>query len=297
MKENDMKKNLIIGCCFIVVFGGLFWRYSTPNNQARYIASDIPDFDFASIEQGSFMMGSPKQERYRQENENQAKVNIAKSFEIMTTEVTQKQWFDVMDENPSHFNRKEHCQYSYRKVTGGDGGEVGLCPNHPVESVSWEDVQEFIKKLNTLENHIGCDGTPNSSRGCYRLPTEAEWEFAARAGATSVYYFGNDSNLHDDHAWSHRNSSKQTQMVGQKNANNNRLFDMNGNVWEWVQDKYTETLPGGTNPIVTSGHIGIVRGGSWYNWSFADYMRSAYRFSIPHSYRLMFVGFRIVKTL
>ena len=245
---------------------------------------------FEKIEAGSFTMGSPLDEDGRYDDEDQVDVTITKSFEIMTTEVTQLQWFRVMEGNPSHFSSKGYCRGEHRVIN-----EVELCPNHPVENVSWDDVQEFIKKFNSDQGMANCENSPQD-RGCYRLPTEAEWEFAARGGTKTSYSFGDDRSLLGDYARYRGNSGEQTWPVGGLLANPNGLFDMHGNVWEWVQDWYTYKLPGGDNPLrSSSGSDRVFRGGSWFNN--AQHLRSAYRFNVYPGFRFIFVGFRLVRNL
>ena len=239
---------------------------------------------FQKISAGSFTMGSPESERYR-DDEAQVQVTISKPFEIMTTEVTQSQWVKVMGSNPSRFKSEDDC----------DDHENDMCPNHPVERVSWDEVQEYIGKLNKALGLSGCDGTPTSSAGCYRLPTEAEWEYSARGGTTTAYSFGDDASDLGDYAWYSANSDRQTHQVGLKEANPKGLYDVYGNVWEWVQDMYANNLPGGSDPLNTSGLYRGIRGGSWY--ISALHLRSANRsYSIP-VYRSYYIGFRLVRTL
>ena len=255
----------------------------------QHITSVNPEFQFQRIEKGSFTMGSPITEKGRYRNEKQKLVKISKSFEIMTKEVTQKQWFHLMKNNPSHFKRTKDCKDQVIIE------RVKMCPNHPVERVSWYDVQEYIKKINDSLGLKGCKGTPYDMKGCYRLPTEAEWEYAARGGTKTAYFFGDDPLALGKYAWYWKNSGERTHKVGTKAPNPRGLYDVYGNVWEWVQDGYKGELPGGKNPLVAFGSGRIARGGSWYD--FAWYLRSASRFLGDSRYGNNGVGFRLVRTL
>ena len=234
-------------------------------------------------------MGSPITEKGRSKNEKQTQVELSKSFEIMTKEVTQKQWFHVMRNNPSHFKRTKDCKDQVIIE------RVKMCPNHPVERVSWYDVQEYIKKINDSLGLKGCKGTPYDMKGCYRLPTEAEWEYAARGGTKTVYFFGNDSSVLGKYAWYWKNSEERTHKVGMKSPNPRGLYDVYGNVWEWVQDGYKRELPGGKNPLIPSGSYRIVRGGSWLYGAWP--LRSANRFGDFPYHRYYNFGFRLARSL
>ena len=223
--------------------------------------------EFVLIPSGSFMMGSDPNFEAGQKDENPShKVRISQPVYLGKYEVTQAQWIAVMGSNPSRFKGR----------------------NNPVERVSWYDVQEFIKRLNALEGHER-----------YRLPTEAEWEYAARAGTSTTYFFGDDVKELSKYAWYHGNASDATRPVGQKQPNAWGLYDVHGNVREWVQDWYEEmyyvnspeTDPDG--PLV--GKKRVDRGGSWgFN---AVFCRSAFRGDVLPDTRLSYLGFRLALSL
>jgi len=220
---------------------------------------------FVFVPAGSFTMGSPAGEYGRGDDERQHQVTISKPFYLQTTEVTQGQWQQVMGNNPSYF---KHC--------GAD------CP---VEQISWNDVQEFIRKLNSQE---GVDR--------YRLPTEAQWEYAARAGTTTKFHTGNSSEALSRAGWYSGNSGSRTHPVGQKTSNAWGLYDMSGNVREWVQD-WVGNYPSGsvTDPEgPSSGSSRVGRGGSWY--SGVRGCRSAGRYDVVPSERRFSLGFRLLRT-
>jgi formylglycine-generating enzyme required for sulfatase activity len=213
--------------------------------------------EFVSIEPGSFEMGS-----YSGFDEEKPvhRVTISRRFQMQITEVTQGQWEAVMGSNPSYF-----------KNCGKD------CP---VEQVSWNDAKVFIVRLNERN-----DGW------LYRLPTEAEWEYAARAGTTGQFA----GNL-DDMAWYDANSGNTTHPVSQKQANAWGLYDMHGNVWEWVEDWYGHYPSGAaTDPKgPSSGSARVCRGGSWFNG--AGSCRSELRNISAPDDRGNDLGFRLVRT-
>ena len=214
---------------------------------------------FVRIPAGTFMMGSPKNEDERFSWETQHKVTLTRPFEMMVTPVTQALWQAVMGNNPSRFKG----------------------PDLPVENVSWDDAQEFIQKLNQM---LGTDSL--------RLPTEAEWEYACRAGTTGARY-GELGEV----AWYYDNSDQKTHPVGQKAPNAWGLYDMLGNVWEWCQD-WHGSYPSGpvTDPTGPSaGSDRVDRGGSWY--AFAWYVRAANRDDNLPGLRVGFVGFRLARSV
>ncbi|MCB1145017.1 MAG: formylglycine-generating enzyme family protein [Leptospiraceae bacterium] len=162
--------------------------------------------------------------------------------------------------------------------------------NCPVEQVSWDDVQVFLQKLNSKEG---------GSK--YRLPTEAEWEYAARAGGSTgspptKYYWGNS--IDDSYLWYAGNSGSKTHPVGQKKPNGFGLYDMSGNVWEWTQDwnddNYYSKSPSNDPKGPESGTYRVLRGGSWY--FYARFTRSSLRYNNTPDYRNFLIGFRLLKT-
>ena len=154
-------------------------------------------------------------------------------------------------------------------------------PQRPVEQISWNDCQEFITKLNQLTGKN------------FRLPTEAEWEYAARGGNKSKGYKYSGSNSIGDVAWYINNNSSQTHVVKTKQANELGIYDMSGNVWEWCQDRYgSYSSSSQTNPTgPSSGSTRVFRGGSWYGS--AKYCRVSYRLSSGPDYSIYFLGLRL----
>ncbi len=256
-----------------------------------YISGGIIGMEFAPIYSGSFMMGSPENEANRDsDDETLHSVAINYNYEMMTTEVTQAIYFEVTGTNPSNFKSQEHCLLSFEtRISHTTGGVVSLCPNNPAERVSFNDVQNFIALLNAK---TGMN---------YRLPTETEWEYAARGGNQTAYSFGDSTANLSEYAIYRGNSGSKTHPVGPmrsyaNGANRNGLYGMHGNVWEWTQDWYTKSPSGGVNPMgPSSGSYRVVRGGSWY--SLARGLRSASRGYYTPSDRSSTLGFRLVRTL
>lgn len=211
----------------------------------------------AFIVPGTFTMGSPGGEEDRRNVENQVKVVLSQAFGLAKTEVTQAQWEAVMGSNPSGFKGA----------------------NLPVENVSWEDAQAFIAKLNDKQI------LPVGWR--FALPTEAQWEYACRAGETGPYSGGSL----DEVGWYDGNSGNKTHEVGQKKPNAWGLHDMHGNVLEWCADWYEDTHKGGTDPVGPSSGISrVFRGGDWIKRP--SVCRAAYRNGSFPGYRSIDLGFR-----
>ncbi|WMW25699.1 formylglycine-generating enzyme family protein [Methanolobus sediminis] len=219
--------------------------------------------EFQRIEAGNFNMGTSKYVYSQPIHE----VRIGDAFYIGTYEVTQAQWEEVMGNNPSNFK--------------GD--------DNPVENVSWNDVQEFITKLNEME------GTTK-----YRLPTEAEWEYAAAAGTTTLYSFGeideDEGPFLKDYAWYQVNSYEKTHEVGQKLPNPWGLYDVHGNVWEYVQDSWVDNYGSasedGSAVEKGSSSLRVARGGSYSSKENALY--TAYRRKQDPRDGDSSIGFRLV---
>jgi formylglycine-generating enzyme required for sulfatase activity len=199
------------------------------------------------------------------------RVRITQPFYLGMFEVTQAEYERVMGTNPSHF--KGH-------------------PQRPVELVSWEDAVEFCRRLSSLE-------AEQSAGRSYRLPTEAEWEYACRAGTTTTWYSGDDEAGLKAVAWYGGGKRASSQPVGQKLPNAWGLYDMHGNVWEWCNDWYDKTYyansPLEDPPGSPSSDHRVDRGGSWAHGAY--YCRSAYRHMDIPGYRSSRVGFRVVKSV
>ena len=227
------------------------------------------------------MMGSPYSEDGRNSDEIQHRVILTKGFYMQTVEVTQGQWRLVMGTNPSDFK-------------SGD--------KYPVEKVSWDDVQNFITRLNA------------KGQGTYRLPTEAEWEYACRAGSSTRFCFGDSDNQLGDYAWYNSNSGNKTHPVALKKANAWGLHDMHGNVWELCSDLYEDYSTGSVTDPENTGELSgrenwsgikqvwdllkgegsnrVLRGGSWDIEPAS--CRSAHRDRYAPTFRYFYVGFRLV---
>lgn len=224
------------------------------------------------IEPGTFVMGSPDEEPERENNEGPLhEVTVGRGFWLGKYEITQSQWESVMNTRPwdnQVFVTKE--------------------ADYPAVFISWEHVQDFISKLNKLDEVA-----------VYRLPTEAEWEYACRAGTKTPYSFAPDQGKLGDYAWHGKNTYESNEryahQVGQKLPNPWGLYDMHGNAWEWVQDYYgpykgeSQIDPQGPE----TGSNRVFRGGSFYY--LARFIRSAYRGYNSPTHRLFNLGARIVR--
>ena len=213
------------------------------------------------VEAGTFTMGAtPEMENPFGWEKTTHQVTLTNDYYIGKYEVTQALWQAVMGNNPSNFKED----------------------NLPVENVSWDDCQKFISKLNSITGKT------------FRLPTEAEWEYAARGGKKSRGYQYSGSNNLSDVAWYKDNSDSKTHAVGSKQANELGIYDMSGNVCEWCQDwydSYSSSLQ--VNPTgATSGFYRVNRGGSWIN--IAGICRSSYRINFTPDDRGNFLGLRLV---
>jgi formylglycine-generating enzyme required for sulfatase activity len=231
-----------------------------PAPNAGKTFNDYPDCpEMVVIPAGSFDMGG---NMFDSEKPVHC-VTISREFAMGKTQVTQGNWRAVMGNNPSRFSS---C---------GD--------NCPVENVSWYDAQEFILRLNAKTGKQ------------YRLPSEAEWEYACRAGGNQKYCGSDDI---DSVAWYGNNSGDSTQSSGSKQANAWGLFDMSGNVWEWVEDSWHENYTGA--PADGSiwqgdGTRRVLRGGSWFD--IPQFLRAVNRFRYGPSSRSASIGFRLAMTL
>jgi formylglycine-generating enzyme required for sulfatase activity len=273
----QIKNNLIIS---ILVIGVVLFSGCTDKDNNQQPEPNIDDsavesvqnrtfdntigMEFVLIPAGNFYMGSPPDEEGRLINEGPVhEVQITEAFYMGKYEVTQEQWIEIMGVSPS-MSKEDRL---------------------PADSISWNQIQEFIIKLNEQEN-----------TNKYRLPSEAEWEYAARAGTTTRYSFGENEMKLDNYAWYHENSQGTTHPVGQKLPNKWGLYDMHGNVWEVVQDGFHDNynnapLDGSVWETVNKNFIS--RGGSWDND--ANLLRSATRHKNDPGDRNFLTGFRIVR--
>jgi formylglycine-generating enzyme required for sulfatase activity len=220
---------------------------------------------------GEFLMGSPNSEQDRSDGELQHRVRMTKPFYLGVYEVTQWEYERVMGASPSHF-----------KESGNSA---------PVEMVSWDEAQEFCRKLSALP-------AEQAAGWVYRLPTEAEWEYACRAGSTSRFCFGDSDDGLDAYAWFGNNSDSKTHPVGLKKPNAWGLYDMHGNVWEWCADWYDSgyyvASPSSDPQGPSSGSDRVSRGGGWL-YRPGD-CRSSYRDGFSPGIRSFDLGFRVARS-
>jgi formylglycine-generating enzyme required for sulfatase activity len=264
-----------------------------------------PPGTWVTVAGATFTQGSPPGTRCRHDNQDLHQVTLTRAFAIQTTEVTQGQFRLLMGETPSYF-----------AACGSD------CP---VEMVTWDDAAAYCNALSSRESLEACyrcqevdarrsctQATPGSIYACggYRLPTDAEWELAYRAGTETIFYSGDvDASLAcsscasleasaDAIGWYCANSGRKTHPVAQKRANARGLYDMAGNVWEWCHDRYQDHLGAAalTDPVgPASSHFRLLRGGAWINTFNALY--ASQRYSVAESYFNNGVGFRCVRTI
>ena len=240
------------------------------NVSPKQVSENSIGMKFVLIPAGSFVMGSPASERRGRPDlnnvETQHSVVLSQPFEIGMFEVTQAQYETIMGENPSHFKS----------------------PDHPVEQVTWQDVETFCNRLAELPEE-------KAAGNLYGLPTEAEWEYCCRAGSRSAYCFGDDLQKLSDYAWIDLKSAGTTYPVGQKKPNAWGLYDMHGNVWEWCLDWRDESTP--TNATDPSGPPNgihrVNRGGSWSDTP--QYGRSAFKGWNTPDAKIDILGFRVVR--
>jgi len=224
--------------------------------------------DFIYVEPGSFMMGSPENEINRYDDEELHKVHIQKGFWIGKFEVTIEQ-FDQFT---------KLTKYSLINDNGW-GRE-----KRPAINVKWSDANAFAKWMSSKTGHK------------YRLPTEAEWEYVARAGTTTSFSFGDNEADFPEYAWNGKNANKRTHPVGQKKSNPWGLYDIHGNVWEWTASAYAEEYDGSElkqATFIDKKEKAVVRGGAWY--FLPKGMRSADRRLYAPGFRLPYIGFRLVR--
>jgi formylglycine-generating enzyme required for sulfatase activity len=290
--EDGFHKRIVTAQVLIVVSGGLllvllgavlvlsFRKWQRPKfSLARLLAMTV--LAGAAVLSGMYWRQALKafdaaraeiaaaQARYKAAYDNEKPahpVTLTQPFYMGKLDVTQEQYAAVMEQNPANFKNKNK--------------------DNPVETVSWDDAQAFCKKLT------------EQTKERVRLPTEAEWEFACRAGTTSTYYSGDSDKDLDRVAWYYANSKSSTHPVGKKDPNAFGLYDMHGNVWQWCQDwwedNYLHAAPADPQGPAQGG-TRVLRGGSWGNLP-VD-CRSAYRFSYDPDFRYQYFGFRVVVVL
>jgi len=279
------KKKMVCGLKWLALTTGLMatagvmQREAAPQDGEPYgLRALLDGSGFVRIPAGEFIMGS---KRGGDDERPERRVRISRGFEMGKFEVTQAQWEAVMTLKP-----KAHATPGRAAGAQGEAATEGnpshfRGPTQPVETVSWDQAQEFLRALNARDSgHL------------YRLPTEAEWEYACRAGSA-----GEEAEGLDAVAWYQANSRGQTRPVGQKRPNAWGLYDMQGNVWEWVEDWYGHDYyqhgPAADPRGPASGAYRVYRGGSWY--SAEKDCRPAFRGFDTPSHHYYSLGFRLAR--
>ena len=241
-------------------------KTKSPPKQLTVVLGKGIKLEMVLIPAGEFLMGSPDSDKDANTLEKpQHRVRITKPFYLGKYLVTQEQWQAVIDGNPSQFK----------------------FPKNPVETVSWEDCQKFLGKLNAK---VG------SGAGRFQLPSEAQWEYACRGGSTTRFCFGDDDAKLGEYAWYGQNSGGKTHPVGEKKPNAWGLYDMHGNVWEWCQDWWKQVGYYKESPVddptgPTGGSFRMRRGGGWLRP--ARFCRLADRFVGVPGFRNADLGLRV----
>ncbi|MEO7164807.1 MAG: SUMF1/EgtB/PvdO family nonheme iron enzyme, partial [Bdellovibrionia bacterium] len=218
-----------------------------------------------SLPGGTFQMGSPASEAHRSNDEHQHEVTLT-AFDIMDAAVTQKTYAMVMGNNPSRFQSPQDCHESDGTTDFEElhvnGAVVKVCANHPVEKVSWNDSLQFVSKLNEI---LGSNGYH------FKLPTEAQYEYAFRGGTTSAFVSGTTDSSLGNFVWYHANSGGRSHGVRTKQANEFGVY--RSSVWEWSQDWYGDYPRGAASDPTgsASGSDRVIRGCRW--GSYAQYCR------------------------
>lgn len=270
-----IKWRIMLGIALVLLASTWGWRSQailageTPSGTAVGATETVDlgngvTLETVAIPGGSFLMGSPTSEKDRADNEGPQHQVTLEPFWMGKCEVTQAQWQALMGSNPSHFK--------------GD--------NRPVEQVSLNDARAFCQKLATLT------GKP------YRLPSEAQWEYACRAGTTTRFFFGDSDGSLGDYAWFFGNSGSKTHPVGEKSPNPWGLHDICGNVLEWCEDMHHDSYMGAPNDgsAWTSGSdstFRVLRGGWWRNGA-KDCRSACRRFRHKPDFKDIMIGFRVV---
>lgn len=276
-------KTIIVGMALLSTLASSLVAQESVPMQPGTKAGDLWDGNALGIKfrwcpPGSFRMGGPPSEDFHHKDEAQVDVTLTKGFWMGQHEVTQGEWEQVM--GPTVWKRTPFDKAG---------------PNYAATNICWEDAVEFCQQLTAREHADG--KLPKSLE--YSLPTEAQWEYACRAGTTTPFSFGDDEAKLSEYAWyggrygdGNAKEERCVHEVGKFKPNTWGLHDMHGNVFEWCRDWYAEKLPGGTDPEVRAeATYRVYRGGSWY-WH-GKFSSSSFRVWSTSGHRFVDTGFRL----